>query len=182
MPNGGALTAAVMPHRAAAPTMAAGISIPAVDWAEVTDTPSGITVRLPGEVEVVEFGDSPCRDYSAETTDTHVGVLFTVCDVQETPKMSDLHAAADGATSGFRKESGNAAINSTARETKFDGHPTLDLRLSTKEGGPDGKIGAYRYIADDSHFIIAQTVADAQNEQSLDAIHKRVITEIRIPD
>lgn len=181
MPNG-ASTAAVLPHRTAMPTTAAGINIPAVDWAEVADDQSGITVRLPGEVEVVEFGESSCRDYSAEATDTHVGVLFTVCDVQEAPKMSDLHAAANGATSSFRKESGNVAINSSVRETEFDGHPTLDLLLSVKEVGPDSKIGAYRYIADDSHFIIAQTVADAQNEKSLNATHKRLISEIRIPD
>lgn len=180
MPDG-ALTAAVV-HRAAAPAMAAGINIPAADWVKVTDTPSGITVRLPGEVEAIEFGEPDCRDYSAETADTHVGVLFTVCDAPEAPKMSDLRAAAQGAASGFREESGDVAVKSSTRETTFDGHPTLDLLLSTEEGGPGSKIGAYRYIADDSHFIIAQTVADARNEESLNSTHKRLITEIRIPD
>ncbi|QES46524.1 hypothetical protein DEJ50_00265 [Streptomyces venezuelae] len=173
--------AAVTPHRADAPTMAAGIGIPAVDWAKVTDPPSGITARLPGDIKAIELGESPCRDYSAATSDTHVLVLFTVCDVQETPKMSDLHAAAEGSTSAFRKESGDIAIKSTMRETKFDGHPALDLRLSAKEGGPDSKIGAYRYIADESHFIMVQTVADAENEKSLNSIHKQLVSEIRIP-
>ncbi|MCM1973716.1 hypothetical protein [Streptomyces sp. G1] len=183
MPNGAlTATAAVMPHRAAAATTAAGINIPAVDWSEVTDAPSGITARLPGEAEVVEFGESACRDYSAETADTHVSVLFTVCDVQGTPKRSDLQAAADGATSSFRKEFGNVAVDSSTRETEFDGHPTLDLRLSVKDGGPEGKISAHRYIADDSHFVIAQTVADARNEESLNSTHKRLIAGIRIPD
>ncbi|MEU4062593.1 hypothetical protein AB0F25_09165 [Streptomyces wedmorensis] len=181
MPNG-ALADAVMPHRAAAPTMASGINIPAADWAEVTDTPSGITVRLPGEVEVIESDEPPCRDYSAVTTDEKVVLLFTVCDFQETPKMSDLHEAAEGTISAFREESGDAAIKSSTRETKFDGRPTLDLRLSVKEGDPDSIIGAYRYIADDSHFIMAQTVSDAQNEKSLNSTHKQLITEIHIPD
>ncbi len=181
MPNG-VSAAAVVPPGAVAPTTAGRLDVPAVDWVEATDTPSGITVELPGEVEPVEFAGSPCRDYSAETTDPHVGVLFTVCDAQETPKMSDLHTAAAGSTSGFRKGSGNVAVKSTTRETEFDGHPTLDLRLSTKDGGPDSSVGAYRYIADDSHFIMVQTVADARNEKSLNAIHKRVITEMHIPD
>lgn len=181
MPNG-ALADAVMPHHAAAPTMAAGTNVPAADWAEVTDTPSGITVRLPGEVEVIESDEPPCRDYSAVTADENVVVLFTVCDFQETPKMSDLHAAAEGTISGFREETDDVAIKSSTRETKFDGRPALDLRLSVKDGGPDSIIGAYRYIADDSHFIMAQTVSDAQNEKSLNSTHKRLITDIHIPD
>ncbi|MCX5129255.1 hypothetical protein [Streptomyces sp. NBC_00347] len=80
MPNGAltaTATAAVMPHRAATATTAAGINIPAVDWSEVTDAPSGITARLPGEAEVVEFGESACRDYSAEThrRNPHPGLI-----------------------------------------------------------------------------------------------------------
>ncbi|MFJ9855422.1 hypothetical protein [Streptomyces sp. NPDC101150] len=181
IPNG-ALTSGMKPHRATAPTIAAGFKIPAVNWAEVTDPPSGITVRLPGKVKVTESSDPPCRDYSAEMTETHVLVLFTICDAAETPKMSDLQAAAKGSTDGFRKQSDNVAIKSSTRETKFDGHPTLDLRLSTKAGGPDSSIGAFRYISDDSHFIIAQTMGDAQNEKSLNSTHKQLITGIRIPD
>lgn len=181
MPHG-TLTAAMAPHHAAAPTVTAGVGIPAANWVKVTDSPSGITVKLPGEAEAVKVDGSPCRDYSAETADARVGVLFAVCDAQETPKMSDLRTAAKGSIDGFRKASGNAAINSSTRETTFDGHPTLDLRLSTKEGGPDSKIGAFRYIADDTYFIMAQTVADTGNEKSLDSTHKRLIAEIRIPD
>ncbi|MEW2135578.1 hypothetical protein AB0892_03040 [Streptomyces sp. NPDC005409] len=179
IPNYASATA-VTPRRAAAPAMPVEINLPAVDWAQVTDAPSGITARLPGEVEAVEFGDSPCRDYSAVTTQP-VTVLFTVCDAQA-PKMSDLRIAAEGTTSGFRKESGSAVIKSSMQETKFEGHPTLDLRLSIKEGGPDSAIGASRYIADDSHFIMAQTLSDAQNEKLMNSIHQRLISEIRIPD
>ncbi|WP_407288978.1 hypothetical protein [Streptomyces sp. BP-8] len=177
---GDALTAAAMPHHAAASTVAAGINIPAVEWAEVTDPPSGVTARLPGEVKVTESNDPHCRMYSALTADTHV--VFAVCDLPETPTMEGLHETAKGGTDSFRKNSGNVAIKSSTRETEFDGHPTLELRLSTKEGGPDSPVGAFRYIADDSRVIAAETVAYAQNEKSLNSTHKQLIAGIRIPD
>lgn len=157
------------------------IAKPAVKWVKTTDSPSGITVKLPGKATVQKIS-APAgvttvtgRVYSVKTDDGFVG--FAVLDLPG--GQENLNDGLQGFLEGYNEASRDALASTGSRKTTVDGRPTLDARLSTK--GSDRKVGAARFIADDTHIVQAVTLGSAANEKDVEQMHRQILASIRIP-
>ncbi|GAA5707295.1 hypothetical protein SM007_34095 [Streptomyces avermitilis] len=157
------------------------IAKPAVKWVKTTDSPSGITVKLPGKATLQKLS-APAggttvtgRVYSVKTDDGLVG--FVVLDVPDGQEY--LNDGLQGFLEGYNEASRDTLTSTSSQKTTVDGRPALDARLSTK--GSDRKVGAARFIADDTHIVQAVTLGSAANEKDMDQIHRQILASIRIP-
>ncbi|MFJ9965163.1 hypothetical protein [Streptomyces avermitilis] len=158
-----------------------GIAKPAAKWVKTTDSPSGITVKLPGKATVQKVS-APAgattvtgRVYSVKTDDGLVG--FAVLDLPG--GQENLNDGLQGFLEGYNEVSRDTLTSTSSQKTTIDGHPALDARLSTKGG--DRKVGAARFIADDTHIVQAVTLGSAANEKDVDLIHRQILASIRFP-
>ncbi len=190
-PAGTAFAAPATPHVGAATTMPAGYggherhgtSVPAVEWVETKDPPSGITAEFPGKATVqessipVEGKTVNGRYYRVDITKDE-GVGLAVFDMPGDQYSLDENL--QGFLDGYSIVTGGETLTSTnVRKTTVDGHPVLDARLSAEEG--EGAVGFLRLIADDDHLVHAVTFGPAANEKALKEMHERFLAGIRIP-
>lgn len=129
-----AAAGALLPARAWAagpvmPRLPVARTLPAADWVDVTDDPSGITFKLPARPTVTRTSKPDCRMYAAASAATSETV--SVCDIPGTDKVDYLYSTADGALDAFRKKAGND-VDSGTQETEVEGRPALDLHASGK--------------------------------------------------
>ncbi|MER5730797.1 hypothetical protein ABT084_21135 [Streptomyces sp. NPDC002138] len=153
-------------------------ALPAADWVEVTDNPSGITFKLPAPPKLTRTSKPTCRTYTAASAATSQTVA--VCDIPGTDKMEYLYSTADGALDSFRKKAGSD-VDSGTQETEVDGRPALDLHASGKNDPPHRLLFTARYIADDPYTVSALSFAYAKNEKALDQEHQQLLDSLRIP-
>ncbi|MFD9522820.1 hypothetical protein [Streptomyces sp. NPDC059979] len=157
-------------------------TLPAVEWVETTDPPSGITAELPGKVTVRKEAISidgeivDARAYGLDTPDGAVG--FTVHDMpgDRYPLEDNLQRFRES----YMQNTAEPLTSSNVRKVTFDGRPALDARLtSTTDGEP--VVGFIRLIADDTHFVQAVTLGPEANEKALKAMHERLLASLRVP-
>lgn len=184
-----AFAAPETPHVGSVTTMTAehgghshhGITTPAVKWVKTTDSPSGITAKLPGKATVQKLSvpaDGTTvtgRVYSVRTDDGLVG--FAVLDIRG--GQQHLNEGLQGFLEGYNKSTGETLASTSSQKTTVDGHPALDARLSTKES--DRRVGATRFIADDTHVVQAVTLGSGANKKAMDQMHQQLLASIRIP-
>jgi hypothetical protein len=163
--NAGAVTVTAVPGS----THLNGITVPAVDWVETTDTPSGISAKLPGKAEVDTEPDS--RSYSVKTDD--YVVRFIVYDGPAT------EAALNDALQSFA--AGVGATIASSQKTTAGGRPALDARLTFTAQEGIGGIYLTRLIAADTHMVQLVTVGLAADEQVLQKTHQQLLAGVRIP-
>lgn len=178
-----AFAAPATPHAGTVTTTTAGhgLTAPGVEWVETTDSPSGITFKLPGKATVENFSESADgttitgRLYTVETADGFV--VFAVTDLPGAQEY--LHEGLQGFVQEFNKESGETLTSTSTQKTTVDGHPALDSRLATK--GSDPMVGSTRLIADDTHVTQAVTMGPVANEKAVNLMHQQVLASIHIP-
>ncbi|MEU6755722.1 hypothetical protein [Streptomyces sp. NPDC046685] len=154
---------------------------PAVDWAETTDPPSGITAELPGKPTVrkatvsVEGKNVDARLYILDTPDGAVG--FAVHDMpgDQYPLEDNLQRVLES----YMQNTAEPLSSSNVRKVTFDGRPALDARLTSEADEP--AIGFIRLIADDKRLVQALVLGPEANEKALKAMHERLLATLRIP-
>jgi len=145
------------------------IVIPTQEWVDVTDQPSGITVKLPGKATPADVPGGG-RGYSVQTGDN--AVSFIVID--GSLMQSDL----DSFLQNFAKGIGGTLTSS--QKTTAKGHPAIDGRLTlTKEG--TRVVDFVRGIATTTHFLVLSTVGLVGDETAVKQVHQRLLAGVRIP-
>jgi hypothetical protein len=183
-----ALAAPATPHFGTETATVAGLSghhhhgtaTSGVKWVETTDAASGITFKLPGnpkmrEVPKEEAGDFPARVYAVPTSDGFM--YFLVMDVHGAGP-AQLEDAAEGTRQGMADEWGGASVTSQKHNT-VDGHPALDVRLSSTKG--DHKFATTRSVLNDDHIVQVVTVGSQANEKSVIEAQEQAVAGLRIP-
>ncbi len=158
--------------------------VPARDWMETKDLPSGITVELPGratleEDELPVDGETvTMRAYELDTPDG--GVAFIVHDVPggQRPLDDYLKAFLTVLEDDF---GGSALTIADVKKSTLDGRPVLDARLVPKDGG-DHAVALTRYIGDGDHVVQVLTLGDGSKEKAMAQTQERVRSSIRFPD
>ncbi|MDX3540937.1 hypothetical protein PV721_43000 [Streptomyces sp. MB09-01] len=157
-------------------------AMPAVEWVETTDAPSGITVELPGKATVrkasVSIDGKPVesRVYGLDTADG--GAAFSVHDMP-----GDRYSLEDNLQRFLESYMVNTAeplTSSDVRRHTVDGRPVLDARL-TSETGDESSVGFTRLIADDDHFVQVVVFGPEAKEKALKAMQERLLDSLRIP-
>ncbi|MGW1895116.1 hypothetical protein ACWCP6_33480 [Streptomyces sp. NPDC002004] len=183
---GSTFTAAATPHPKPVTMMIADHhgdrhhgSADATQWAETTDPPSGITIRLPGKPVVSQFtkptDGMTGRLYMVKTDDAVVG--FAVFEVPGTRKNLDqgLHGFLDGYN---QDSSPSGRLKSTeSHEATVDGRHALDAQLRAD----DGTIGSARFIDDGDHFIQTVTIGTQEKEKPMAAVHQQLLDSLHMP-
>ncbi|MFD4868115.1 hypothetical protein [Streptomyces sp. NPDC058412] len=180
MPVSAAALAA--PSAPALPHVTALLSTPAVDWAETTDPPTGITAELPGKVAVrkatvsVEGKPVDARLYIVDTPEGAVG--FAVHDMpgDQYPLEDNLQRVLES----YMRNTAEPLTSSNVHKATFEGRPALDARL-TSETEDETLTGFIRLIADDKHLVQALALGPEANEKALKAMYERLLDSLRIP-
>lgn len=155
--------------------------MPAVDWVETTDSPSGITAELPGKASVrkatvsIEGKTVDARLYMLDTPDGAVG--FAVHDMpgDQYPLEDNLQRVLES----YMQNTAEPLTSSNVRKVTYDGRPALDARLTSEADEP--LVGFIRLIADDKHLVQALALGPEANEKALKAMHERLLAGLRIP-
>ncbi|KJY26600.1 hypothetical protein VR46_39995 [Streptomyces sp. NRRL S-444] len=157
-------------------------AMPAVDWVETTDPPSGITAELPGKATVrkatvsIEGENVDARMYIADTRDGATG--FAVHDMpgDRYPLEDNLQRVLES----YMQNTAEPLTSSNVQKVTFDGRPALDARL-TSETGVETLVGFIRLIGDDKHLVQALVLGPEANEKALETMHERLLAGLRIP-
>ncbi|WP_159033053.1 hypothetical protein [Streptomyces fodineus] len=177
--QGAAFAAPAAPHPAS--VTAAGHVDAATQWKQVTDTPSGITVQLPGKPRTQENTDNQisCRDYVVPTGYGAIG--FSVYDgpASEANKPWDLEAGLKNAVDGYNSGDPGARLRSTdVHDGTKDGHRYLEAKLV----GADGRVGHIRLVDLGQRAIIIEDVGNSDQRDSVDHDYQQVLDSIKLPD
>jgi hypothetical protein len=151
------------------------IALPAQAWMDVTDQPSGVSVKLPGQATPQDVSRSvdgksiKGRAYRVVTGDN--AIIFIVWDVPGS--QFDLEKAIqDDATRG--------GIISSSQKTTVDGRPGLDARITITVSGIR-LVSFSRYIAADTHVVLLATTGPVADEKAVKQLHQQLLAGVRIP-
>jgi hypothetical protein len=163
-------------------TASLGVTVPAVEWTETTDSPTGISVMLPGRATVEKTtttdagGKShPFRLYTAEI-DSSQGVLFGIIDFSDGKYTYDF----DKGLKGIVENTGSGGAVTNSRRLTVNGHPALDGRFTaTFDDGTN--VGLVRIVSAGKYVVVIETLGPLSNENELSPIHQRVLGSLRLP-
>lgn len=175
------------PHPGTATTVVSAVQTghgsarPGVTWVNTTDSPSGITIRLPGKAEVQKFtvptGAKSIngRLYMVETADNVVAVaVFDLPGAQ-----GRLNDGLQGFLRSYNAGPGDSLTSTSSRKATVDGHPALDAHLATKKN--PRTVGATRFISDGTHVVQAVTLGPEAKTKDVDQMHQQLIAGIHMP-
>ncbi|MEV6053184.1 hypothetical protein [Streptomyces sp. NPDC052107] len=172
---GSAFAAPAAPHTAA--VTAAGRPDAATQWKEVTDSPSGITVQLPGKPVMHKYSDHGInsRDYVVSTGYGALG--FSVLDGpgKAPTKPWDLRTGLKAAVDGYNGTDTSPRLHST------DVHAG-DHYLEAKLVGADGEVGHIRLTDHGKQLIMVMTVGTGSQRATVDQDYRQVLDSIKVPD
>lgn len=176
---GSAFAAPAAPHTAA--VTAAGRPDAATQWKEVTDGPSGITVRLPGKPVMQTYSDHGVnsRDYVVPTRYGALG--FSVLDgpAHAQAKPWDLKTGLKAAVDGYNSADTRAGLRSTdVHEGSRDGDRYLEAKLV----GAGGRSGHIRLVDHGRQSIVIMTVGHDDQRDAVDRDYRQVLDSIKTPD
>ncbi|MGW1891314.1 hypothetical protein ACWCP6_13815 [Streptomyces sp. NPDC002004] len=186
LPSGAFATSAT-PHTdpltATAAQDASAGTTPAENWKEITDSPTGIKAKLPGKAKAEKatkrvYGKVVhSRVYTVESDDGLAGLTVRDMGSIRQPLTYDLQ----GFLNNWNAVPGQTVklTSTSSRTTTVDGHPALDVRLTSKGGMPAA--GATCFIADGTHLVQVLTLGPASNERTTKQIHQQILASIRIP-
>ncbi|MGV4984176.1 hypothetical protein ACVB8X_15730 [Streptomyces sp. NRAIS4] len=180
--HGAAFAATAAPHSAAASVAAPGHLEAAAQWKKITDTPSGITVQLPGVPKVQKDSDSGLNSRNYDVT-TGYGVMgFSVLDgpAVDPSKPWDLNEGLKSVVDGFNSGDPSAKLKSTdAHEgTTKDGHHYLEAKLV----GADGTVGHVRLVDAGAQAMVILNVGTDDHQKAVDQDYQQVLDSIHVPD
>lgn len=173
---GTALAATGAPPTAAA-VQVNGLRTEAGQWQVTTDSPSGVSVQLPGKPETVQFTRAADGvDGRAYLARTDYGVLaLTVYD--SAAGAEDLRPMLD---SYLKDASQKASTNVTSTDTEegtVEGHPALDAQLA----GEDGNVGYVRFIAAGQFMIQLETVGPQDQLDAMNETYLQFLASMQFP-
>ncbi|MGW2563147.1 hypothetical protein ACWCXB_28710 [Streptomyces sp. NPDC001514] len=147
----------------------------ATEWVKTTDSPSGITFKLPGQPTVEKFAEDATayagRTYSVTTAD--VSTSITVNDGPSSSEDLDRQLQ-------FSLDVDNADLKATdIQKTTVDGRPVLDARVTDPTDA--SWVGFIRIIGGDTHVVKVITEASAADEQAVSQTHQKARDSVRIP-
>ncbi|WUD73178.1 hypothetical protein OG937_16505 [Streptomyces sp. NBC_00510] len=151
----------------------------AAKWAKTTDSPTGITFKLPGKAtkeEIVEDDITyAARSYSVTTADETTSIT-----VNDGPTLSaglDLQLQFLLNANNDYPDDDLKATN--IKKSTVNGHAVLDARV-TNPAVADW-VGFIRIISDDDHVVNVATDAPAADEQAASQTHQEARDSVRFP-
>ncbi|MEU9475337.1 hypothetical protein [Streptomyces sp. NPDC048191] len=172
--HGAAFAAPMTPHTAAVTA--------AAQWKKITDTPSGITVQLPGKPQVQKENSSAVnsRAYLVPTRYGAIGFAVYDCPDADAAKPWDLKGGLKGAVDGYNSGDPGAHLRSTDLHagTTADGDHYLDAKLV----GRDGKVGHIRFVDHGKQALMVMNVGTGGKRAAVDRDYRQVLDSIKVPD
>ncbi|MGW1807742.1 hypothetical protein [Streptomyces sp. NPDC002078] len=149
-------------------------------WQKITDSPSGITVRLPGKPVVQKYSDHGVnsRDYVVPTGYGALG--FSVFDGpgKAPDKPWDLRTGLKAAVDGYNSSDTSARLHSTdVHAGTKDGDRYLEARLV----GAEGRVGHIRLVDHGKQSIVVMTVGTGRQRAAVDRDYRQVLDSIKTP-
>ncbi|MFF3949678.1 hypothetical protein ACFYYN_33385 [Streptomyces sp. NPDC001902] len=151
----------------------------ATKWVKTTDSPTGITFKLPGEATVEESvgDDISCagRLYSVDTADESTSLTVNDC-----PTLAeDLDLQLQFAIRADNEYPSDDLKATDIKKATVDGHAVLDARLTD----PDDAdwVAFMRIISDDNHLVKIMTAAFAADEQAVSQTQQKARDSVHFP-
>jgi hypothetical protein len=149
------------------------------DGVTTTDTPSGISVMLPGQPTVkktttaaADGTDLPLRQYLLALNGGNEAVLSEVGDAA----FRTFHAD-KGLQGVFSRWPGGTITSS--RHLDINGHPAIDGRLTATMNGTPA-VCLIRIVSDNGYVVRVFTLGRVTEENDLTALHQQVIDTLRL--
>ncbi|MGW1166495.1 hypothetical protein [Streptomyces sp. NPDC002550] len=161
--------------------LAQGSAFAATQWQQITDAPSGITVRLPGRPAVQKYSDHGVnsRDYVVPTGYGALG--FSVFDGpgKAPDKPWDLKTGLKAAVDGYNSSDAEARLHSTG---VHDGTEDGDHYLEAGLVGADGKVGHIRMVDHGRQALMIMTIGTGDRRDAVDRDYRQVLDSIKTRD
>ncbi|MCE0446997.1 hypothetical protein LT493_28375 [Streptomyces tricolor] len=177
----GSAFAASAPQNA---TVAAAGVTAAPQWAKTTDTPSGISVQLPGKAEVEKSVEDGVHSRVYAVPTDYGAIAFAVEEVPGTDPDTpwDLKRTLKANVDAYNKDSKSAKnrIRSTdvRQSTTADGARELHADLVAD----DGTTGHVRFVDHGQYLVTVITLSVGGQEDLMDEDHQRVLDSVVVPD
>ncbi|MFF4760018.1 hypothetical protein [Streptomyces sp. NPDC001292] len=185
----GGATAVSTPHdfaRTGSPRIAATAGGPvtspprsvAAQWVDTTDTPSGITVKLPGSAKVKNDSiTSNGRTLQIRTYRVRAGDNRFVFQVTDT-HGADTKAALDPTIQGLA-DSTSGTIRSN-QPLEVAGHPAREARITFDDKGVPNVL-LVRYVAGAEHLVELAASGPAADEKGVKQLYQQLTGSPHIP-
>ncbi|MFD8391243.1 hypothetical protein ACFV2N_19105 [Streptomyces sp. NPDC059680] len=176
---GSAFAAPAAPHTAAVTT--AGHPDAAPRWKQITDSPSGITVRLPGKPVVQKYSAHGVNSRSYLVPTGYGAMGFSVFDGpgKAPDKPWDLKTGLKGAVDGYNSGDVGARLRSTdVHDGTKDGDHYLEARLV----GADGRTGHIRMVDHGEQAMMVMIVGTDDQRHAVDQDYRQVLDSIKAPE
>jgi hypothetical protein len=158
-----------------------GSAFAATQWQQITDSPSGISVRLPGKPVMQRYSDHGVnsRDYVVPTRYGALG--FSVFDgpAHAQAEPWDLKTGLKSAVDGYNSADTGAGLRSTdVHEGAKDGDRYLEAKLV----GVGGRTGHIRFVDHGRQSIVVMTVGHDDQRDAVDRDYRQVLDSVKVPD
>jgi hypothetical protein len=149
-------------------------------WVLATDSPSGLSARLPGHPSVqnnvgTDAGGEPVavRQYFVTSSDGRSAALFSVAGAPG--RVVDVDQALRLVVAG----TGSGATVTRSRHVDVEGHPAVDARYTTTIDGQLHVVFA-RIISDRGYLVEVETNGPLPQENALNAIHQQILSTLHL--
>ncbi|MFI6357409.1 hypothetical protein ACIBJF_33335 [Streptomyces sp. NPDC050743] len=158
-----------------------GSAFAATQWQEITDSPSGITVRLPGKPVVQRYSDHGVNSRNYVVPTRYGALGFSVFDgpAHAQAKPWDLKTGLKAAVDGYNSADTGAGLRSTGvHEGTKDGDRYLEAKLV----GAGGRTGHIRLVDHGRQSIVVMTVGHDDQRATVDRDYRQVLDSVKVPD
>ncbi|GGS49134.1 hypothetical protein [Streptomyces cinerochromogenes] len=169
---------------AAPASQTAAVTDVAAHWTQTTDSPSGISIQLPGKAEAQKTNDNGVTTRCYITQTPYGAMGFSVDEVPGTDASApwDLQGSLKAAVDGYNSDSKSSDDVLRSTDVKegitADGHRELSAELTA----PDGTRG-HIYLVDQGKYLVTVFTASVNGHlDQMDRDHQHALDSIKVPD
>ncbi|MFG3010515.1 hypothetical protein ACGFZB_08645 [Streptomyces cinerochromogenes] len=156
----------------------------AAHWTQTTDSPSGISIQLPGKAEAQKANDKGVNSRSYVVQTPYGAIGFGVDDVPGTDASApwDLKGSLKAAVDSYNAESRSSRDVLRSTDVKEGLTPDGHRELSAELTAPDGTKGHIHLIDQGKYLITVVTVSVDGHPDQMDRDHQRALDSIKVSD